>query len=85
MHRLFDGDTALELVGVNAYDVAVLDREIPGPSGDEIAGNIVAFGSGMPVLMPGAAATTSSAGRRSTLCGIVRKRSRNRTRTLTPC
>src|SRR6266567_1452173 len=32
-----DGDTALELLSVNAYDIAVLDRDIPGPSGDEIA------------------------------------------------
>ena len=32
-----DGDTALELLGVNAYDIAVLDRDIPGPSGDEVA------------------------------------------------
>jgi hypothetical protein len=31
-----DGDTALELLSVNAYDIAVLDRDIPGPSGDEI-------------------------------------------------
>ena len=46
-----DGDTALELLSVNAYDVAVLDRDIPGPSGDEIARSIVASGSGMPILM----------------------------------
>ena len=32
-----DGDTALELLSVNAYDIAVLDRDIPGPTGDEIA------------------------------------------------
>ncbi|WP_349497129.1 response regulator, partial [Helicobacter bizzozeronii] len=25
-----DGDTALSLLGVNAYDIAVLDRDIPG-------------------------------------------------------
>jgi two-component system response regulator VanR len=25
------GDTALELLSVNAYDIAVLDRDIPGP------------------------------------------------------
>jgi two-component system response regulator VanR len=41
-----DGDTALELLSVNAYDIAVLDRDVPGPSGDEIAA-----GSGMPILM----------------------------------
>jgi two-component system, OmpR family, response regulator VanR len=46
-----DGDTALELLSVNAYDIAVLDRDIPGPSGDEIAKQIVASESGMPILM----------------------------------
>ncbi len=46
-----DGDTALELLRINAYDIAVLDRDIPGPSGDEIAESIVASGSGMPILM----------------------------------
>ena len=46
-----DGDTALELLSFNAYDIAVLDRDIPGPSGDEIAERIVASGSGMPILM----------------------------------
>src|SRR5919204_314512 len=46
-----DGDTALQLLSFNAYDIAVLDRDIPGPSGDEIAERIVASGSGMPILM----------------------------------
>jgi two-component system, OmpR family, response regulator VanR len=46
-----DGDTALKLLSINAYDIAVLDRDIPGPSGDEIARRIVASGSGMPILM----------------------------------
>ena len=46
-----DGDTALELLSVNAYDIAVLDRDIPGPSGDEVAKRVVASGSGMPILM----------------------------------
>jgi two-component system, OmpR family, response regulator VanR len=46
-----DGDTALELLSTNAYDIAVLDRGIPGPSGDDIAQSIVASGSGMPILM----------------------------------
>ena len=36
---------------LNAYDIAVLDRDIPGPSGDEVAQRIVASGSGMPILM----------------------------------
>ena len=46
-----DGDAALELLDINAYDIAVLDRDVPGPSGDEIAQRIVASGSGMPILM----------------------------------
>ena len=46
-----DGDTALELLSVNVYDIAVLDRDIPGPSGDEIARRLVASGSGTPILM----------------------------------
>jgi two-component system, OmpR family, response regulator VanR len=46
-----DGGSALELLGVNADDIAVLDRDIPGPSGDEIAAQIVASGTGMPILM----------------------------------
>jgi two-component system response regulator VanR len=46
-----DGDTALKLLSVNSYDIAVLDRDIPGPTGDEIAQHIVSGGSGMPILM----------------------------------
>jgi two-component system response regulator VanR len=46
-----DGAGALELLRVNAYDIAVLDRDIPVPTGDEIARHIVASGSGMPILM----------------------------------
>jgi DNA-binding response OmpR family regulator len=32
----FDGATALELLDVNGYDVAVLDRDLPVVSGDEV-------------------------------------------------
>src|SRR5262245_35773668 len=46
-----DGEVALVLLATNRYDLAVLDRDVPGPSGDEIAGRIVASGSGMPILM----------------------------------
>ena len=46
-----DGHLALELLDINSYDVAVLDRDIPGPSGDDIAQAIVASGSGLPILM----------------------------------
>src|SRR3954469_11112050 len=45
------GDTALQLLGLNDYDIAVLDRDVPGPTGDEIAKHIVASDSGMPILM----------------------------------
>jgi two-component system response regulator VanR len=46
-----DGDAALELLHVNEYDIAVIDRDIPGPNGDEVAKSIVASGSGTPILM----------------------------------
>ena len=46
-----DGDTALELLSVNTYDIAILDRDIPGPSGDDVARSIVDSGSGTPILM----------------------------------
>src|SRR5438094_896673 len=45
-----DGDTALEPLNVNAYDIAVLDRDIPGPTGDEIAKRIIASGSAEELL-----------------------------------
>lgn len=46
-----DGGTALELLSLNSYDIAVLDRDIPGPSGDDVAQNIMASGSGVQILM----------------------------------
>src|SRR6187397_1846947 len=46
-----DGAAALELLSVNAYNIGVLDQDIPGPTGDEIAKRIVASASGMPILM----------------------------------
>jgi two-component system response regulator VanR len=46
-----DGNTALELLNINTYDIAVLDRDIPGPTGDQIAQHIVASGTGTPILM----------------------------------
>ncbi len=45
-----DGDVALEQLAVNSYDVVVLDRDIPGPNGDEIARHLSAAG-GPRVLM----------------------------------
>ena len=46
-----EGEHALELLSYNDYDVAILDRDIPGPSGDEIAGHIVAAGRRLPIIM----------------------------------
>ncbi len=46
-----DGDTALELLGINSYDLIVLDRDIPGPTGDDVAREVVASGVGTPILM----------------------------------
>ncbi|MGV3712929.1 response regulator, partial [Pseudolysinimonas sp.] len=46
-----DGDTALEMLDLTEYDLAVLDRDIPGPNGDEVARRIVASGRGTPILM----------------------------------
>jgi two-component system response regulator VanR len=46
-----DGDTALALLSLNTYDIAVLDRDVPGPSGDEVARRIVTSGSGTPIIM----------------------------------
>jgi two-component system response regulator VanR len=46
-----DGAVALDLLRLNAYDIAVLDRDIPGPSGDEVAQRIIESGTGTPILM----------------------------------
>src|SRR6478736_9459658 len=46
-----DGDTALEMFDLTEYDLAVLDRDIPGTHGDEVARRIVASGRGTPILM----------------------------------
>src|SRR5437588_6601485 len=65
-----DGDTALELLSINSYDLAVLDRDVPGPSGDEIAERIVASGSGVPILMLTAGARSPGLrSARSRACG----------------
>ncbi len=51
-----DGDEALELLAINDYDVVVLDRDIPGPNGDEIAQRLSARPEGPRILMLTAAA-----------------------------
>jgi len=47
----YDGEAALELLALNVYDVAVLDRDVPGVSGDAVAARIVTGGSGPAILM----------------------------------
>jgi len=46
-----DGDSALERLGVNEYDAVVLDRDIPGIHGDDVARWIVAQGLNTRILM----------------------------------
>lgn len=46
-----DGDTALELLSYTDYDVAVLDRDVPGTPGDAVAASIVNGETGTPILM----------------------------------
>jgi len=47
----FDGDQALERVGVNDYDVLVLDRDIPGTHGDDVCAAVAREHPGTRVLM----------------------------------
>jgi DNA-binding response OmpR family regulator len=47
----YDGDAALERVGVNDYDVVVLDRDLPGTPGDEVCRAMLATGGTTRVLM----------------------------------
>lgn len=53
-----DGDTALERLSVNDYDVLILDRDIPGTHGDDVCASVVRSGSSVRVLMLTAARRT---------------------------
>jgi two-component system response regulator VanR len=46
-----DGETALEQLAINRYDVVVLDRDIPAPNGDEIARRLSADIASPRILM----------------------------------
>ena len=48
---VFDGHDALERVAATAYDVVVLDRDIPGVHGDDVCRQITAGESSSRVLM----------------------------------
>ena len=53
---VYDGDSALERLTVNRYDVAVIDRDMPGRTGDEVCRQVVGSGDGAKVLLLTAAA-----------------------------
>ncbi len=53
----FDGRDALVHVGVNRYDVVVLDRDLPNVHGDQVCRALVDQGSQTRVLMLTAAST----------------------------
>jgi DNA-binding response OmpR family regulator len=53
----YDGDSALERLAVNDYDVLVLDRDLPGTHGDDVCRAVVARASRTRILMLTAART----------------------------
>ncbi|MDQ1705217.1 MAG: hypothetical protein QOF18_1583 [Frankiaceae bacterium] len=62
----YDGVSAVELATVHRYDVAVLDRDMPGASGDQVCKQIVDAGAGTRVLM-----LTAAAGIRDRVDGLT--------------
>jgi DNA-binding response OmpR family regulator len=56
---VYDGDDASERLAVNDYDVVVLDRDLPGMSGDELCRSLVRANSPTRVLMLTAAVAVS--------------------------
>jgi DNA-binding response OmpR family regulator len=55
----YDGDAALERLAANDYDVVVLDRDLPGVSGDEVCTTLVESGLDTRILMLTAAGEVS--------------------------
>jgi DNA-binding response OmpR family regulator len=53
---VYDGESALERLAVNRYDVAVLDRDMPGRTGDEVCRWMASTGLTTRVLLLTAAA-----------------------------
>jgi DNA-binding response OmpR family regulator len=62
----YDGDAALERLGVNDYDVVVLDRDLPIVHGDDVCRAIVDSGLSTRVLM-----LTASASVRERVAGLA--------------
>ncbi|NDU77217.1 response regulator [Actinomadura sp. DSM 109109] len=54
---VYDGDAALERLGVHDYDVLVLDRDLPVVHGDDVCRAVVGSGALVRVLMLTAAVT----------------------------
>ncbi|WP_433081143.1 response regulator transcription factor [Dactylosporangium sp. CA-052675] len=55
----YDGSGALERLGVNEYDVLVLDRDLPGVDGDEVCRQVSARLPGTRILMLTAASAVA--------------------------
>jgi len=55
----YDGDSGHEKVSVTRYDVVVLDRDLPGMSGDQLCAEITGSGAVTRVLMLTASGTVS--------------------------
>jgi len=47
----YDGAAALERMGVNDYDVLVLDRDLPGVHGDDVCRSLAEDGARVRILM----------------------------------
>ena len=62
----FDGSKALEMLDINTYDVAVLDRDLPEVSGDEVCRALAERGAAPLVLM-----LTASAGVEDRVSGLT--------------
>ncbi|MEJ3742253.1 response regulator transcription factor [Actinomycetes bacterium KLBMP 9797] len=62
---VYDGDAALERLGINEYDVVVLDRDLPVVHGDEVCRAIVESDASVRVLM-----LTAAAGVRDRVAGL---------------
>jgi DNA-binding response OmpR family regulator len=62
----YDGAAAIELATVHRYDVAILDRDMPGATGDQVCEQIVHAAAGTRVLM-----LTAAAGIRDRVDGLT--------------
>jgi CheY-like chemotaxis protein len=67
----YDGTAALEATAQTAYDVMVLDRDLPAVHGDQVSRT--AAGSAPRILMLAAAAATRSSSSSTTMdcCGVT--------------